>query len=602
MTNTNFAALGLATPILDALVTENHEIPTPIQAQAIPEVMAGRDLLGLAQTGTGKTAAFTLPILHRLVDLPRKLTPKTAHVLILAPTRELAVQIGERTQAYGRNLGLKQAIILGGVSQHKQVRDMSRGVDILIATPGRLLDLVNQRHLRLDMTSILVLDEADRMFDMGFIVKVRQIVALMGQKRQTLLFSATMPPDIAKLAQEILTDPVRIEVTPKQVTADRIDQSLYYVDTSDKKVLLAELLNKDPSMERVIIFTRTKHAADRLSTFLDKAGVRTDALHGDKTQNARQRSLENFRTGSVRALVATDIAARGIDVNNVTHVVNYDLPNEAESYVHRIGRTARAGSEGKAISFCDGSERHLLREIEKLTKIRLNVVGGDLESLTPMPPVGSKGGRRFQQGGGQNSDQKRGPRQGQRLGQSQSDRRPDQRADQRGDYRTEGRFENRDDNRSDSRPENRQENRSENRAPRRFDKRPDHRFEQRSEHRPEGHSAAGRRSESSERPSHHRGERTGDRPRFEGRQETRSEGRQENRHEGRGAFRGESRGEARGETRNENRGERRPPRRDAHAAPRRDSRNESGRPNTSRPAGKPATGGKKFRANPSRAA
>jgi len=370
----NFADLGLAEPLLRALQAAGYTTPTPIQAQAIPALLQGRDMLGLAQTGTGKTAAFTLPILHHLAAEKAHLAPKSARVLILAPTRELAVQIGESVKTYGRNLRLRHTVILGGVSQGPQVRALSRGVDILIATPGRLMDLLNQRHVRLDKVSHLVLDEADRMLDMGFIRDVRKIVAALPGRRQSLLFSATMPPEVAKLAAELLHNPERVEVTPQKVTVERIAQSVYHVATPDKRPLLENLL-QDPALSRVIVFTRTKHRANRVAEQLEKAGIPADAIHGNKSQNARQRALEAFRRGRARVLVATDIAARGIDVSGVTHVINYELPNEPESYVHRIGRTARAGNDGAAISFCDVSERAYLRDIERLTRQRLDVIG-----------------------------------------------------------------------------------------------------------------------------------------------------------------------------------------------------------------------------------
>jgi ATP-dependent RNA helicase RhlE len=399
----SFTDLGLAEPLLNALAAANYTTPTPIQAQAIPALLQGRDMLGLAQTGTGKTAAFALPILHRLAEQKEHVGPKAVRALILAPTRELAVQISDSFKTYGRNLRMRQAVVLGGVSQGPQVRALSRGVDILIATPGRLMDLLNQRHLRLDKVSHLVLDEADRMLDMGFIRDVRKIVAAVPARRQSLLFSATMPNEVAKLAAELLHNPERVEVTPQKVTVERIEQSVHHVNTADKRMLLENLL-ADPAMKRVIVFTRTKHRANRVAEQLDKAGISADAIHGNKSQNARQKALDAFRKGRARVLVATDIAARGIDVSGVTHVVNYELPNEPESYVHRIGRTARAGADGAAISFCDSSERSYLRDIERLTKQRLNVVGDAPANDNPA---------------GERPDQKRGrrPSRGPRNGQ-----------------------------------------------------------------------------------------------------------------------------------------------------------------------------------------
>ncbi|MGB7698078.1 MAG: DEAD/DEAH box helicase, partial [Methylovirgula sp.] len=367
MTNPSFSELGLCEPLCRALTTENYTTPTAIQTQAIPLLLGGRDLLGIAQTGTGKTAAFALPILQKLGKPQERVAPKSAHALILAPTRELAVQIGESFAAYGRHLALRHAVILGGVGQGGQVKALARGVDILIATPGRLLDLVEQGHVRLDAVKYLVLDEADRMLDMGFIRDVRRIVAMLPRQRQSLLFSATMPKTVAKLATDMLREPVRVEVTPQVVTVDRVEQRVFFVPTAQKHGLLFDLL-KDPGLSRALVFTRTKSHANKVSDYLERAGVPADAIHGNKAQNARQRALERFRTGDARVLVATDIAARGIDVDGVSHVVNFELPNEPLIYVHRIGRTARAGNSGIAISFCDVSERGFLRDIERLTK------------------------------------------------------------------------------------------------------------------------------------------------------------------------------------------------------------------------------------------
>jgi ATP-dependent RNA helicase RhlE len=384
VTLASFDGLGLAEPLRLALKTENYLKPTPIQAQAIPLLTEGRDLLGIAQTGTGKTAAFALPILHRLSVQRLQRSPGRPHALILAPTRELALQIDERFRAYGSGLPLRSAVIFGGVGQGTQVKALAKGIDILIATPGRLLDLYGQRHVSFDQVSILVLDEADRMLDMGFIRDVRKIVAACRKERQTLLFSATMPPDIAKLAAEILRSPVRIDVSPANVTVDRIDQRVYFVPTQAKSRLLTDLL-ADPAMDRVLVFTRTKRGADRVCKFLRQSGVATEALHGNKAQNARVRALETFREGRARILVATDIAARGIDVPAISHVINYELPNEPESYVHRIGRTARAGAGGTAYSFCDPSERAYLKSIEKLTRTPLTVVSHHLAQAGAEP-------------------------------------------------------------------------------------------------------------------------------------------------------------------------------------------------------------------------
>ena len=397
-----FGDLGLAAPIQTALADEGYTTPTPIQAQAIPLCMEGRDLLGIAQTGTGKTAAFALPILDRIAKTPRANAPKTARALILAPTRELAVQIVDGFKAYGRHINFKGALVLGGVGQNPQVQSLARGVDVLVATPGRLLDLIAQGHLRLDQTEILVLDEADRMLDMGFIQPVRKIVAAMPKTRQTLFFSATMPPEVEKLARDILNDPAKIEVTPQATTVDRIEQKLFYVEQQNKKHLMLDLL-KDDSMKRVMIFTRTKHGANRVAEELDEGGINAGIIHGNKSQNARQAALNAFKAGKARVLVATDIASRGIDVDNVTHVINYELPDDAESYVHRIGRTARAGNSGIALSFCAIGERALLRDVERITRQAIDVVDAHpFKSETPASaPVGNH--QRPQRGNMQNN-------------------------------------------------------------------------------------------------------------------------------------------------------------------------------------------------------
>jgi ATP-dependent RNA helicase RhlE len=397
VTNTDFRALGLSEPLLQALQAEKHSQPTPIQVKAIPVLLEGHDLLGIAQTGTGKTAAFALPILQRLSANTARRLPRSPRALVLAPTRELASQIDERFRAYGRGLNLRTAVIFGGVPQQRQVRALSQGVDILIATPGRLLDLHNQRQLKLDAVEILVLDEADRMLDMGFVHDVRKIVALCGTKRQSLLLSATMPPSIAKLAMEILKSPIRVEVTPETVAVDRIRQSVYFVAAQAKRTHLAGLL-ADKSMDRVLVFTRTKRGADRLCRHLSQAGFVTAAIHGNKAQNARSRALDGFRKGDTRILVATDIAARGIDIAGVTHVVNFELPNEPESYIHRIGRTARAGTDGSAISLCDASERPYLRAIERLMRRPVQVSGGDAGAMPPEPEAETVKRRRPKRG------------------------------------------------------------------------------------------------------------------------------------------------------------------------------------------------------------
>ncbi|NJL08546.1 MAG: DEAD/DEAH box helicase, partial [Methylacidiphilales bacterium] len=378
---TDFNTLGLAAPILRALAEENHLRPTPIQTQAIPPVIEGRDLIGIAQTGTGKTAAFTLPILNLLAAHrgPARHDKGTVRALVLAPTRELAGQILAAVKTYGRHLRLKTALAIGGVSLNPQIRALAHGVDVLVATPGRLMDLASHNAVRLDRVEVLVLDEADQMLDMGFIHAIRQIVALLPHHRQSLLFSATMPKEIEALAGKLLRDPVRVAVTPVAKTADRIDQRIIFVDKSDKAAILADVLRREP-VERALVFSRTKHGADKIVRVLDKAGLPAAAIHGNKSQNQRERVLAAFRDGSVRTLVATDIAARGIDVAGVSHVVNFDLPNVPESYVHRIGRTARAGAAGVAISLCDAEERPYLKAIEAL--IRSSIPATDLRGRT----------------------------------------------------------------------------------------------------------------------------------------------------------------------------------------------------------------------------
>ncbi len=411
MTNTTFAELGLGQQLLDALASENYTTPTPIQAQAIPSLLAGRDLLGIAQTGTGKTAAFVLPILEKLSETPTKAVPYRPQAIVLAPTRELAIQIGEGVKTYGQNLHLRHAVIFGGVGQSPQVQKMIRGVHILVATPGRLLDLIDQGHIKLDNISFFVLDEADRMLDMGFIRDVRKVAALLPEKRQSLLFSATMPSDIAKLAASLLDNPERVEISPKVITVDKIEQSVYFSEGNEKLALLAEIM-ADESLYRVIVFTRTKHRANKVSEYLKKRNVPSEAIHGNKSQSARQRALETFKSGDTRVLVATDIAARGIDIDDVTHVINFELPNEPESYVHRIGRTARAGADGIAFSFCAPEERPYLRDIEKLIKREITNVGErPFMAHIPKKPKASEGQRQGRgQGRGQNSGRSQGKR------------------------------------------------------------------------------------------------------------------------------------------------------------------------------------------------
>ena len=384
MTTPSFSDLGLVEPIQRALRAKNYTNPTPIQARTIPALLDGKDVLGIAQTGTGKTAAFALPVLQHLSKSPPPAGPRTPRALVLAPTRELALQIGEEFRAYGKHLHLQHTVILGGVGQRPQVNALRRGVDIVIATPGRLLDLINQGHAKLGRASIMVLDEADRMLDMGFIRDVRKIAKVLPKQRQSLLFSATMPPDVTRLAAEMLSDPVRVEVTPGTMTVERIEQQVFFVGASEKRALLVRVLS-DPALARVIVFARTKRGADRVAKNLETDGVSAEAIHGNKSQGARQRALKRFKVGEARVLVATDIASRGIDVDDVTHVINYELPNEPESYVHRIGRTARAGAAGTAFSFCDSSERAYLRDIEKLTKSRLPVADGHADNGEESP-------------------------------------------------------------------------------------------------------------------------------------------------------------------------------------------------------------------------
>lgn len=367
-----FQDLKLIDPLLRAIRAEGYDEPTPIQAQAIPHVLAGRDLVGCAQTGTGKTAAFALPLLQRLVASTENRKRGVIRILVLSPTRELATQIGDSFAAYGRHTRLRHTVIFGGVGQQPQVQAVQRGVDILVATPGRLLDLMNQHLIRLDTVEMFVLDEADRMLDMGFIHDVRRIISALPTRRQTLLFSATMPQDIQDLADRFLVNPVRVEVTPQATTVEKIDQSVFFVAKKDKRALLEHLLS-DQDIRRALVFTRTKHGANKLTQQLERAYIQAEAIHGNKSQSARERALANFKSGKTRVLVATDIAARGIDVDNVTHVINFDLPNEPESYVHRIGRTARAGAAGTAYSFCDIEERPYLNDIERLIRLRVPV-------------------------------------------------------------------------------------------------------------------------------------------------------------------------------------------------------------------------------------
>jgi ATP-dependent RNA helicase RhlE len=364
---TDFSHLGLSPAILKALQGEGYATPTPIQARAIPVVLTGRDVLGIAQTGTGKTAAFALPIIQRLTADRRPAQRKGCRALVLSPTRELATQIAQSFRTYGRNLDLTVSVVFGGVGHRPQVQALARGVDVLIATPGRLLDHLHERGISLAGTEILVLDEADRMLDLGFLPSIRRIVSQMSARRQNLFFSATMPPEIGKLAAEMLRDPIRVSVSPAAATVDTVTQRVMHVERHNKPALLVELLG-DKSMSRTLVFTRTKRGADRVAHHLDAAGICVASIHGNKSQSQREQALAAFRASRIRVLVATDIAARGIDVDLVTHVVNYELPDVPESYVHRIGRTARAGAQGIAISLCDADEREQLRAIERLTR------------------------------------------------------------------------------------------------------------------------------------------------------------------------------------------------------------------------------------------
>ena len=369
---TSFDDFALNDAITRALAEEKYLTPTPIQAQTIPAVMSGRDVIGIAQTGTGKTAAFALPILHRLAASARRPAPKSCRILVLSPTRELSSQTLDSFRAYGRHLRVRAALAIGGVSMGAQVRALLNGVDILVATPGRLLDLVKSNALRLGEVECLVLDEADRMLDMGFIHDIRKIVAKLPAERQTLMFSATMPRAIAELAAHMLRDPIKVAVAPVASTAERVEQRVIRVDRSAKPAILVDVLRQE-AIDRVLIFTRTKHGADKVAHSLIRAGIDATAIHGNKSQNQRERVLADFRKGEVKVLVATDIAARGIDVDGISHVVNFDVPNVPETYVHRIGRTARAGAEGIAISLCDGEEVAFLRDIEKLIRVTIPV-------------------------------------------------------------------------------------------------------------------------------------------------------------------------------------------------------------------------------------
>ncbi len=419
-----FDSLALGEPIQRALRERDYTTPSPIQEQTIPHVLEGRDVLGCAQTGTGKTAAFALPILEYLSKNPRRREPKAPRVLVIAPTRELALQIDASFRDYGKHLGFQTAVIFGGVGQNPQVRELRAGPEVLVATPGRLLDLLNQGFLDLGRLEVFVIDEADRMLDMGFIHDVKKIIARLPKQRQSLFFSATMPPAIQELAGTILRDPRHVEVTPPATTVEKIDQSLCHVALADKRQLLHHLLESQPS-GLSLVFSGTKHGANRIAEQLTKAGMPAAAIHGNKSQSARVRALEDFRAGRIRILVATDIAARGIDVKGVDLVINYDLPKEPESYVHRIGRTARAGMEGRAISLCDEQSQTLLRQIEKVIRVSIPVNRDQPYHRDPRPddrpaPVAQRGGGRGrgqnQSGGGQRDNRGGGPGRSQNNG------------------------------------------------------------------------------------------------------------------------------------------------------------------------------------------
>lgn len=393
---TSFNDLDLIDPILKALQSEGYTTPTPIQAKAIPLLLKKRDLLGCAQTGTGKTAAFAVPILQLLEEEKRPASTRhSIRCLILTPTRELAIQIGESFSTYGKHLKFKTKVIYGGVKQHKQVEALKSGVDILIATPGRLLDLMDQGYADISKIHFFVLDEADRMLDMGFVHDVKRIITKLPHKRQSLFFSATMPSVIKKLADTILIDPAKVEVTPVSSTANTINQVIYFVDKDNKNNLLIEIL-KNKEIDRALVFTRTKHGADKVTKILAKSGIPALAIHGNKSQNARQDALNKFKSKTIRVLIATDIAARGIDIDELTHVINYELPNIPESYVHRIGRTGRAGSSGIAIGFCDAEEKAYLKDIQKLIGKEIPVIDDHpfpLVNHNPPKTVTNKGQR-----------------------------------------------------------------------------------------------------------------------------------------------------------------------------------------------------------------
>jgi ATP-dependent RNA helicase RhlE len=401
----------LIEPLQKALQQEGYTTPTPIQQQAIPHLLHGKDLFGVAQTGTGKTAAFTLPLLQHLVKVKRMPSRGRPRALILAPTRELAAQIGDSIKAYGRNVNITHTVIFGGVGQRPQEVALARGMDIVVATPGRLLDLMHQGFVNLDRIEVFILDEADRMLDMGFIPDIKKIIAKLPQQRHSLFFSATMAPPVVELAKTMVKDPVHISIEPEKPTVDKIKQKVLFVDRKDKDALLIEQVT---GMQKTIVFTQMKHVANKVAQKLEKAGIKATAIHGNKSQTARTQAMDRFKSGKVEVLVATDIAARGIDVDNITHVVNYDLPNEPETYVHRIGRTARAGAEGDAVSFCSAEERGFLRDIERLIHKEIPVdKEHEFHSNAAMNAVGAAArppARGSQWGSGPRGPRRDGPR------------------------------------------------------------------------------------------------------------------------------------------------------------------------------------------------
>ncbi len=451
---TSFSDLGLDALLIKALGEENYHTPTPIQSKAIPGVLSGKDLLGIAQTGTGKTAAFALPILHRLAANRRPAPRKGCRALILSPTRELATQIGDSFRTYGRHLGMTVSVVFGGVAHRPQITAMARGIDVLVATPGRLIDHMDERNITLESTEVFVLDEADQMLDLGFVRPIRRIVSKLSMKRQNLFFSATMPHEIGALAAELLHEPVRVSVAPAATTVERVSQRIILIEQSKKRSLLVELL-ADPAMQRTLVFTRTKRGADKVARHLETAGITTAAIHGNKSQGQREAALAAFRADKIRVLVATDIAARGIDIDQVTHVVNFELPDVPESYVHRIGRTARAGASGIAIALVDAEERTQLRDIERLTRQQIAAedrrndksIAADPkqasrpEDRDPRRPSGGgdRSGRGGNRGGFRGGERQAAPSRGRSDGGRSHERSGDRRPDSRGDARADSR-------------------------------------------------------------------------------------------------------------------------------------------------------------------